>query len=261
MGPTAAAALVGAALLTGGCAKISAPSIDYAGPTPSLDIKATAVNALFSHFTGDLSVTSVALQHAGPAAPATASVAAGTSAGTTTVRVSAVPTFSVGDIVTVTWSGNAASLLGSSYVITQTTQYRILTASLAVQTPWGGLGPGGSGKVCVALLPNAPSDVNVILESSVVAVTPATLHIAAGQPKAAAAATATIGTFDCPLPSGPTAAGPAQPAHCDGTDGVTASATLGGVSIHGCGNTGKSCCGIGGQTCAAPAPPASLCAP
>jgi hypothetical protein len=257
---TAAIACVG--LLAGGCAKISAPSIDYAGPTPSVDIKATAQDALFSHFTGALTVTSISLQHAGPAAPAASSLVAGTSGGTTTVRLSAAPTFSVGDIVTVNWSGNAVTLVGAHYVIAQTTQYRILTASLKVQTPWGGLGPNGSGKVCVALLPNAPSDVTVTLDSSVVSVAPTTLRIAAGQPSASTAANATIGGFTCPMPTTGAASTVPQPPRCDGTNGVTATATLGGVSIHGCGNTGQSCCGIDGHVCGSTvAPPASICPP
>jgi hypothetical protein len=111
--------------------------------------------------------------------------------------------------------------------------------------------------VCIALKPNAPSDVTVTLDSTVVALAPATLHIAAGQPKASAAASATIGGFSCPLQS--SGAGPAQPPRCDASNGVVATATLGGVSIHGCGNTGKSCCGVNGQTCGAPPPPPSLC--
>jgi hypothetical protein len=258
--PITAAALLGAALLLGGCAKITAPNVDFAGPTASLDIKATAVNALFSHFKGDLTVTSVLLQHAGPTAPVTSSVTAGTSGGITTVRISATPTFSVGDTVTVTWSGNAVTLVGSPHVITQSARYRILTARLAVQTPWGGLGPGKSGKVCVALLPNAPSDVNVTLSSSWVQVAPTTLHIAAGQSRASAAATATAAVFACPLPSTAGAtAGSSQP-RCSGSNGVAAAGTLNGVAIYGCGTVGESCCGISGQNCASDAPPpASLC--
>jgi hypothetical protein len=253
------AAILAAALGMGACAKINAPSVDFAGPTPSFDARATAVDALFSHFTGELTVSAVSLQHAGPVAPATSSAAAGTSAGVTTVRLSAAPTFSAGDVVSVTWSGNAKPLVGASYLITQSATYRIQTAALVVQTPWGGLGPGASGKVCVALEPNAPSAVNVTLDSAVVAVTPATLPIAAGQPRAAAAATATIGGFSCPLPSGGGAVGVAQPPRCDRSNGVVATATLGGFVIHGCGNTGPSCCGVNGQTCGAPAPPPSLC--
>jgi hypothetical protein len=252
------AAIIAAALLMGGCAKITAPSVDFAGPTPSFDAKATAVNAFFSHFTGELSVSAVSVQHAGPAAPTTATATAGTSAGVTTVRLSAAPTFSVGDVVSVTWSGNAKTLVGASYLITQSATYRIRTAALVVQTPWGGLGPGASGKVCVALEPNAPSDVNVLLDSAAVAVTPATLHIAAGQPRASAAATATSGGFSCPLPGGAAVVGAAQP-RCDRSNGVVATASLGGVAIHGCGNTGPSCCGVNGQTCGTPAPPPSLC--
>ncbi|HEY2808720.1 MAG TPA: hypothetical protein VGI91_07975 [Steroidobacteraceae bacterium] len=254
------AALLGIGLLLCGCAKISAPNLDYAGPTPSLDVKATAVNALFSHFTGELAVSAIALQHQGPAAPATASVTAGSSAGSSTVRLSAAPTFSVGDIVTVTWSGAAKTLVGSSYLITQQATYRILTAALKVQTPWGGLGPGASGKVCVALEPNAPSAVSVTLDSSAVAVAPTTLSIAAGQPKASSAATATMEGFSCPAaPASGTAAGPAQPLPCDSRNGVLATATLGGLAIHGCGPTGQSCCGVGGHSCSAPPPPPSLC--
>lgn len=254
------AAVTGTALLLGGCAKISAPNVDFAGPTASFDVKATAVNALFSHFTGDLAVSSVSVQHTGPAAPAASAVAAGTTAGVSTVRLGAAPIFAVGDIVSVTWSGNAKTLAGAAYVITQAATYRIQTAALVVQTPWGGLGPGASGKVCVALQPNAPSDVTVTLDSSVVSVTPTTLHIAAGQPRASAAATATIGGFSCPLPSSAATAGAPQPPRCDGSNGVTATATLGGFSIHGCGNTGQSCCGVNGHTCAsAIPPPPSLC--
>jgi hypothetical protein len=187
-------------------------------------------------------------------------VAAGTTAGVSTVRLGAAPIFAVGDIVSVTWSGNAKTLAGAAYVITQAATYRIQTAALVVQTPWGGLGPGASGKVCVALQPNAPSDVTVTLDSSVVSVTPTTLHIAAGQPRAAAAATATIGGFSCPLPSSGATTGAPQPPRCDGSNGVTATATLGGFSIHGCGNTGQSCCGVNGHTCAsAIPPPPSLC--
>ncbi len=250
---------IAAALLLGACAKITAPSMDFAGPTPSFDARATAVDALFSHFTGGLTVTAVSVQHAGPAAPTTAAGTAGTSAGVTTVRLSAAPTFSVGDVVSVTWSGHARTLVGTSYAITQSATYRIRTAVLVVQTPWGGLGPGASGKVCVALQPNAPGDMNVMLDSAAVTVAPATLHIAAGQPKAATAALATIGGFSCPLPGGGAAAGVAQPPRCDRNNGVVASANLGGVSIHGCGNTGPSCCGVNGQTCGAPPPPPSLC--
>ena len=253
------AAMIAVTLLMGACAKITAPGVDFAGPTPSFDAKATAVNALFSHFTGDLTVSSVSVQHSGPVAPTTASAAAGSSAGVTTVRLSAAPTFSVGDIVNLTWSGNAKTLVGASYVVTQKTSYRILTAALIVQTPWGGLAPGASGKVCVALEPNAPSAVNVTLDSAAVAVTPTTLHIAAGQPKAAAAATATIGGFSCPLPSSGSASTVVQPPRCDRTNGVVATATLGGVSIHGCGNTGPTCCGVNGQTCGTLGPPPSLC--
>lgn len=253
------AAMIALPLLTGACAKISAPSVDFAGPTPSFDARATAVDALFSHFTGELTVSAVSVQHAGPAAPTTSTGAAGTSAGVTTVRLSAAPTFSVGDVVSVTWSGNAKTLVGASYGVTQSATYRILTAALRVQTPWGGLAPGASGKVCVALEPNAPSAVNVTLDSAAVALTPTTLHIAAGQPSAATAATATIGGFSCPLPSGGGAIGVAQPPRCDRSNGVVATATLGGVAIHGCGNTGPSCCGVNGQTCSAPAPPPSLC--
>jgi hypothetical protein len=254
-----AAALLAAALVLGGCAKITAPSVDFAGPTPSLDIKATAVNALFSHFTGGLTVTAVSLQHAGPVAPATSSVTAGTSGGVTTVRMSAAPTFSVGDTVTVTWSGNVVTLVGSPYVITRSAQYRILTAALVVQTPWGGLGPGKSGQVCVALLPNAPSDVNVTLSSSWVQVAPVTLHIAAGQSRASAAATAMAAVFACPVQSAGAAAG-SSPPRCSGSNGVIAAGTLNGVAIYGCGTVGESCCGTNGQSCGSSVPPpASLC--
>ena len=259
-GPMRTSAIIATALVLGGCAKITAPNTDFAGPTPSFDVKATAVNALFSRFTSDLTVAAVSVQHAGPAAPAATSAAAGTSAGVSTVRLSAAPTFSVGDSVTVTWSGNAQTLVGSSYAVKQSATYRILTAVLLVQAPWGGLGPGASGRVCVALEPNAPNDVNVTLNSTAVAVTPATLHIAAGQPKASAAATATIGGFSCPLEV--SGAAPAQTPRCDSSNGIVATATLGGVSIHGCGNTGKSCCGVNGQSCAsAIPPPPSVCPP
>ncbi len=249
------AALLTPGLLLCACARISAPNTDYAGPTPSLDVKATAVNTLFSHFTGDLTVSAISLQHQGPAAPATSSVTAGSSGGVTTVRLRAAPTFSVGDSVTLTWSGNAKTLVGSPYVITQSATYKVLTAALTVQTPWGGLGPGASGKVCVALQPNAPSDVTVTLDSAAVSVTPTTLSIAAGQPKASAAATATMGGFSCPsTPATGATAGFGQPPRCDRSNGVVATATLGGLAVHGCGNTGQSCCGVNGHTCAAPAP-------
>ena len=253
------AALSAVTLLMGACAKITAPGVDFAGPTPSFDARATAVDALFSHFTGDLTISAVSVQHAGPAAPAISSAAAGSSAGVTTVRLSATPTFSVGDSVSLTWSGTAKTLVGASYVVTHKATYRILTAALIVQTPWGGLAPGASGKVCVALEPNAPSAVNVTLDSAVVAVTPTTLHITAGQPKATAAATATIGGFSCPLPSSGAASAVVEPPRCDRSNGVVATATLGGVAIHGCGTTGPSCCGVNGHSCGAPAPPPSLC--
>ena len=249
------------AVTPAGCAKISAPSIDYAGPTASLDIKATAQNALFSHFTGNLSAASVTVQHAGPAAPVTTAAAANSSAGITTVRLSAAPTFSVDDVVSVTWSGNAVTLVGTPYVVTQNAQYRILTGTLVVQTPWGGLGPGQSGKVCVALQPNAPSDVNVTLSSSLVALTPTQLDIAAGQPKASAAATATAGGFSCQTPKagGTASSANPQPPACTSANGVTAEGTLNGIAIHGCGIVGESCCGIDGHNCSIPAQINSVC--
>jgi hypothetical protein len=261
MGTTRIAASIAAGLFLGGCAQISAPSLDYAGPTASLDIKATAINGLLSHFTGGLTVTSVSLQHAGPAAPVPSAATAGTSAGVTTVRLSAAPAFSVGDIVNVTWSGNAASLVGSALVITQSAQYKILTGTLIVQTPWGGLGPSQSGKLCVALQPNAPTDVNVTLSSSSVSVTPTTLHIAAGQSKASSAVTATAGGFSCQTPrsGGTSASVNPQPPQCSSSNGVTATGTLNGIAIYGCGIVGENCCGVDGHNCSLPAPPPSLC--
>ncbi len=249
-------AAMAAALLISGCAKITAPNMDFAGPTPSVDVNGTEIGAAFSHFTGDLTV-SVAVRHAGPVTPATSAASAGSVGGTTTFRLSGVPTFTVGDVLTVIWSGPAKTIVGSAYMLTRSAQYRIVAGTLQVQTPSGGLNPGQSGRVCVALLPNAPANANVTLRSSVVSVTPATLHIPAGQSKATAAATANIGGFTCPIKT--TSASGAAPV-CNATNGVTASATFGGITIQGCGFTGQSCCGVNGQTCAGPtAPPPSVC--
>jgi hypothetical protein len=248
------------AVLAGGCARITAPPMDFAGPAHSVDVKATEVNAFFSHFTGDLTAT-VSVQHTGPVAPAASVALAGSANSTSTVRLNAVPIFSTGDILTVTWSAPAKTLVGSAYTITQTAVYRIVTATLQVQPPWGGLPPGGSGKVCVALLPNAPANANVTLTSSVVSVSPALLQIPAGQSKATAAATATAAGFTCPRPQATgVSPGSSQPAACSGRNGVVASASFGGITVQGCALTGPTCCGVTEQ-CSAPAPPASICPP
>jgi hypothetical protein len=228
--------------------------MDFAGPTPSVDVQATQVDALFSHFTGGLAA-SVSVRTSGPVPPTASAMPAGATTGTATYRLGAMPAFSVDDVVTVTWSAPAKTLLGSAYTLTQSAQYRIVAATLQVQVPPGGLPPGKSGPVCVALLPNAPAAANVNLQSNAVVIAPAMLRIPAGQAKATAAARATMGGFTCPVQAGGTASA-AQP--CSASNGVVASATFGGVTVQGCAITAQSCCGIT-QTCAAAAPPPSIC--
>ncbi len=246
-----------AALLPAACAKIAATGMDFAGPTPSVDVKATQVDTLFSHFTGGLAAR-VSVQHAGPVPPTPSAQPAGPTSGTATYRLGAVPAFSVDDVITVTWSAPAKTLLGARYTVTQSAQYRIVAATLQVQAPPAGLRPGESGKVCVALLPNAPAAANVTLHSSAVALAPALLHIPAGQAKATAAATATQGGLTCPAQDAG-AGSTAAPAPCSAGNGVVASATFGGVTVQGCATTALNCCGVT-HSCGTPAPPPpSIC--
>lgn len=243
-----------AAVLLAACARISAPGMDFAGPTPSVDVKATQVDAPFSHFTGGLAA-SVRVQHAGPVPPTASALPAGPTTGTATYRLGAEPAFTVGDVVTVIWSAQAQTLLGAPHTVTQRAQYRIVAASLQVQAPAAGLRPGQSGTVCVALLPNAPAGAHVTLRSSAVSVAPTVLQVPAGQAKATAAATATMGGFSCPVKSG---GARSDPAPCGAGNGVVASATFGGVTVQGCTRIAQTCCGVT-ETCASgPAPP-SIC--
>ncbi|MBS0579322.1 MAG: hypothetical protein JSR36_08680 [Proteobacteria bacterium] len=246
----------GILLLPAACAKITAPGMDFAGPTPTLDVRATQEDGLFSHFTGGLTAT-VSVQHAGPVPPIPSAVPAGPTTGAVTYRLSAVPAFAVEDVVTVTWSAPARTLVGSAYTLTQRARYRILAATLQVQTPAGGLPPGESGAVCVALLPRAPAGANVTLQSSVVAVAPAILRIPAGQAKATAAARATLGGLPCPG-NADEAAPAAHPEPCSARNGVVASANFGGVTVQGCATLAPRCCGATARCAPTPAP-ASIC--
>jgi hypothetical protein len=248
------AAGLAAALSLTGCASITAPDMDYAAPAPSVTLTATGVSRLFSRFTGSVGVAATSLTRAGApgAAPAVAYI--GVTGATSTYRFDAAPPYADGDALSITWSGNTIDLFGRHSTTRLTATYRFVNGVLRVETPRYGLGPGKSGRVCVALLPNAAADTTVTLASSMFPVTPTTLTIPAGRSKATASATTTADGFSCPTTSTGSSAGTAGPVPstpCTAQNGVTATASYGGTTLTGCGGLSRSCCGIS-YSCVAP---------
>ena len=245
----------------GGCAKISAPSVDFAGPTAELrrqgDRGQRALQPLHGRSQRQLGLGAARRT----CSPGDHCRGRRHQRRHHHRRLSAAPTFSVGDIVSVTWSGNAKppwSAPPTSLPRRRPVPHpnRLAGRADPVGRPRTGRLRQGMRRAAAQCAERRERDPRQLRGRG---------HprprctSRPGNPGPTAAATATIGAFACPLPTGPTAAGPAQPPRCDGTDGVTATATLGGVSIHGCGNTGQSCCGVNGHTCAGPPPPPSLC--
>lgn len=254
--PLIRAAALAAALSLTGCASITAPDMDYAAPAASVTQTATGVNRLFSRFTGSIGVASASLTRAGGAGAAPTVGYLGVTGATSTYRFDApaAAPYAAGDTLSVTWSGDTINIIGGRAKVNKTATYRFVTGTLRVETPRYGLQPGESGRVCVALLPNAAAATTVTLTSSMFPVTPTTLTIPAGQSKATASATTTADGFACPMSTSNSSSGtigPVPPPPCTAQNGATASASYGGTTLTGCGRLFRTCCGIS-HSCAAP---------
>ena len=115
---------VALALLVASCARISAPDADFAAPQPRVTLQASEASGVFSHFTGNVTVTASSLQRASGAAGVLAYAPAGSGGTNAAFQFNAAPEFSHGDTLNVTWGAPAETLLGTSYTVQQQAQYR-----------------------------------------------------------------------------------------------------------------------------------------
>ena len=251
-----------ACLIMASCASITATDNTLnAAPVPSITLSATEVDRFFSRFTSSLAVKSATLNGTAAAVTANALPPSGM-----TYTYSFAPTaapFRDGDVLVVVWQGDTTA--GS---VEATTTNRFANATLKVETPWAGLNPGETGKVCVQFVDAAskpvtmPTAVQVTLSTTVFpggGLTPTTLTVPAGASRPTVAANLTANAFACPgMGSNVTFGFPYTPP-CTAAQGVMATANFGGSMMTACEPTGGTCCGVNGHHCGGPPPPPSIC--
>jgi hypothetical protein len=245
------AALIGFSILPS-CAEIQSADATFVSLSPQVTGQAIGIDKAFSRIWTGPVVKSAVLSSGGTVLVLSQGTANNVTNATFKPQAG---TFGAGDILTVTWHSDTRDILGNTGSADKTVNYKFINPQLGLETP-GGLRPGETGKVCVALTPNVAVTTTVQLQTTVFPLSVGSLTVPANATKPVNFATVTADAFSCPFPTG--VAGLIPP--CNSDNGIQATALYGGATLTACGSVGRTCCGVGNSQCAEyHAPPPSIC--